>query len=97
MALQRSGHSAAMILAVRAPQSKPPRMAFWIFRASMKATISVATAAGWPFRNVSPERNRDVHEAVDVIRPAVKQDDRRPAGGTRFRVSDVQHAGIDLF
>ena len=36
-ALQRSGHSAAMMLAVRAPQSKPAMIAFSILRASINA------------------------------------------------------------
>src|SRR5262245_64698400 len=40
MALQRSGQSAAMMLAVRAPQSHPAMIAFSILRASIKAIIS---------------------------------------------------------
>jgi hypothetical protein len=34
MALQRTGQSAAMMLAVRAPQSKPAMIGFSIFSAS---------------------------------------------------------------
>src|SRR5215475_4368679 len=52
--------SAAMILAVRAPQSKPASIALSILRASMKAMVSTATADGWPLRNVSSERKRVV-------------------------------------
>ena len=37
MALQRSGQSAATMLAVRAPQSKPARIAFSILSASIRA------------------------------------------------------------
>jgi hypothetical protein len=59
-ALQRSGHNAATMSAVRAPQSKPARVAFPIRSASIKATISSATTDCWPLRNVSPERNRVV-------------------------------------
>src|SRR5215467_10871288 len=40
MALQRSGQSAAMMLAVRAPQSHPAMIAFSILRASIRAIIS---------------------------------------------------------
>ena len=40
--MQRSGHSAAMMSAVRAPQSKPPMVAFSILRASIKAMTSTA-------------------------------------------------------
>jgi hypothetical protein len=49
-----------MMLAVRAPQSNAPMTAFPIFSASMNAMMSTATAACWPFRNVSLERNRVV-------------------------------------
>jgi hypothetical protein len=60
MALQRSGQSAATMLAVRAPQSKPASVARWILSASINATASRATAEGWPLRTVSPERKRVV-------------------------------------
>jgi hypothetical protein len=60
MALQRCGQSAATMLAVRAPQSKPPIVACSILSASIKATMSVASAAGWPLRNVSLLRKRVV-------------------------------------
>ena len=40
MALQRSGQSAATMLAVRAPQSKPARIAFSILSASINAMTS---------------------------------------------------------
>jgi hypothetical protein len=40
---------------------------------------------------------RDVDIAVDVIRPAVKQDYRRTVGGAVLRVSDVEYAGVNRF
>ena len=43
MALQRSGQSAAMMLAVRAPQSKPARIGLLIWSASISATMSSAS------------------------------------------------------
>ncbi len=49
-ALQRSGHSAAMMSAVRAPQSNPPMTAFWIFSASISAMMSRATTDCCPLR-----------------------------------------------
>ena len=48
--MQRSGQSAATMLAVRAPQSKPARIAFSILSASIKAMMSTASADGWPLR-----------------------------------------------
>src|SRR6185503_9401702 len=57
-ALHLSGQSAATMSPVRAPQSKPPRIAFSILSASMRSTTSPARAAGWPFRTVSPARKR---------------------------------------
>ena len=39
---------------------KPPRIAFPIWRASIKAMMSNATTDCWPLRNVSPERKRVV-------------------------------------
>ena len=42
------------------------------------------------------KQRRDIDEAVDVVGPAVEEDDRRPAGGARFRVSHVQQTGVDL-
>ena len=56
----RSGQSAATMLAVRAPQSKPARIAFSILSASIKAMTSAASADGWPLRSVSLERKRVV-------------------------------------
>jgi len=44
--------------AVRAPQSKPARIALSILSASIKAMTSTASADGWPLRNVSVERKR---------------------------------------
>jgi hypothetical protein len=49
-----------MMSAVRAPQSKPATIAFWMPSASIKATMSTAIAACWPLRSVSAERNRVV-------------------------------------
>ena len=42
------------------------------------------------------EQGRDVDKAVDVIGPSVQENDGRAIRGTRFGVSDIQHAGIDL-
>ena len=42
------------------------------------------------------QQGRDIDEAVDVVRPAVQQDDRRPVGRAGFRVADVESAGVDL-
>ena len=49
-----------MMAAVRAPQSKPAMMAFWIFRASIRAMMSRATTDCWALRNVSLARKRVV-------------------------------------
>ncbi|MNL41861.1 hypothetical protein D3C87_1642880 [compost metagenome] len=57
-ATQRSGHSAAMMSAVRAPQSKPAMTARSIFNASISAMMSAAMAACWPLRGVSDDRKR---------------------------------------
>ena len=56
--LQRAGQSAAMMFAVRAPQSKPASVAFSMLSASISVTMSTATAAGWPLRKALPDRNR---------------------------------------
>ena len=42
------------------------------------------------------QQRRDIGVAVDVVRPAVQQDDRRTVGGTEVDVADVQEAGVDL-
>ena len=42
------------------------------------------------------QQRRDVDKAVDVVGPAVQQNDRRAIGGAGFGVTDIQHAGIDL-
>jgi len=60
IALQRSGQRAAMMLAVRAPQSKPPRIALSILSAFMKSIVSTASADGCPFRTVAFDRKRVV-------------------------------------
>ena len=44
--------------AVRAPQSNPARMALLMLSASIKATRSMASAAGWPLWSLCSERNR---------------------------------------
>jgi hypothetical protein len=44
----------------------------------------------------SHEPRDDVEVAVDVVRPAVQQEDRRAVGGTEVDVADVQEAGVDL-
>ena len=49
-----------MMLAVRAPQSKPPTTAFSIFSASISAMMSTASADCWPLRKVSLDRKRVV-------------------------------------
>ena len=116
--MQRSGQSAATMLAVRAPQSKPARIAFSILSASIKAMTSTASADGWPLRtrvarkearravaaqigNDHPiagrrQQRRDIDEAVDVVGPAVQENDRRAIGRTGFGIADIEHAGIDL-
>jgi hypothetical protein len=33
---------------------------------------------------------------VDVVGPAVQENDRRTGGGTGFGVADIENAGIDL-
>jgi hypothetical protein len=33
---------------------------------------------------------------MNVVRPAVQENDDRPIGGTGFGVADVQQTGIDL-
>ena len=42
------------------------------------------------------QKRNDVGEAVDVVRPAVQQDDRRSVCRSPVEVPDVQGAGIDL-
>jgi hypothetical protein len=37
-----------------------------------------------------------IDEAMNVVGPAMQQDDRTPARGTRFGVADIQQAGVDL-
>ena len=108
----RSGQSAATMLAVRAPQSKPASVAFSILSASIKAMISTARADGWPLRTFGRKKarravaaqirddhavarrrqqRRDIDKAVDVVGPAVQQDDRRAIGGAGLGV--CRHSG----
>ena len=42
------------------------------------------------------QRWRDVHEAVDVIGPAMQQDHRGAVRRTNLRISDVEDPGVDL-
>ena len=42
------------------------------------------------------QQRGDIDEAVNIVGPAVQKNDRRTVGGTGFRVSDIQDAGIDL-
>jgi hypothetical protein len=42
------------------------------------------------------ERGHYVYEAVNVIRPAVKQKNRSSLGRSRLDVSDVEQSGLDL-
>ena len=42
------------------------------------------------------QQRRDVDIAVDVVGPAVQQDDRRAVGRTVLGIADIQNAGIDL-
>ena len=69
MALQRCGHSAAMMFAVRAPQSQPARIALSIARASIRAMMSIATTACWAFRRFPPDRKRVGHQAMGAAIP----------------------------
>ena len=57
-ALVRCGHSAATTLAVRDPQSNPAITAVGIFSESMRSMTSLASAACWPLRKPSADRNR---------------------------------------
>src|SRR3954447_4105793 len=107
MALTRSGQSAETILTVRAPQSKPARVALRILSASIRSMTSTASAAGWPLRTASLERKRvaaqvghddpisgageqwrHVDKGMDVVRPAVQQNDRRTFPGSCLGVTD---------
>ena len=42
------------------------------------------------------QQRGDVDVAVDVVRPAVQQEDRRPVGRAGVGVADVEDAGVDL-
>jgi hypothetical protein len=118
MALQRSGQSAATILAVRAPPveagerrlpdpesihegdevgAKRRRLAVANRFAREKSRRAVA-AQIWDDRPVARRREQwgDVDKAVNVIGPAVQQNDRRPVGGAGLGVADVEDAGVDL-
>src|SRR6202012_2372825 len=104
----RSGQSAAMMLAVRAPQSKPATVAFLIFSASISAMMSEAMAACCPLRGVSAAIGNDhavtgrredrghLHEAVDVVGPAVEEDHDGTLAVAVLGVADVEDAGLDL-
>ena len=42
------------------------------------------------------QQRRDIDETVDVIGPAMQQDDHRPVGGAGLGVGHIEHAGVDL-
>ena len=42
------------------------------------------------------QQGRDVDIGVDVVGPAVQQDDGRAVGGSEFGVADAQDPGVDL-
>ena len=42
------------------------------------------------------QQRGDVDKAVNVVGPAVQQEDCRSIGGAGFRVPDVQHSRVDL-
>ena len=44
----------------------------------------------------SCEHGRNIDKAVNVVRPAVQENDDRPIGGAGFGVADIQNARIDL-
>ena len=74
--------------------------ACWPFRGvslDKKARRAVAAQVGHDHAVAGRrQQRRDVDEAVDVVGPAVQEDDRRAVGRTGFGVPDVQHAGVDL-
>jgi hypothetical protein len=82
MALTRSGHSAATMFAVRAPQSQPAMIAL----SQVRNDHPVAGRR---------QQRRHVDIGVDVVRPAVQKNDRRAVGRTCLGIADVQDAGID--
>lgn len=42
------------------------------------------------------EDGRHIDEAVDIVGPAVEQDDGGPVGGAGFGIADIEETGIDL-
>ena len=42
------------------------------------------------------QQRRDIDKAVNVVRPAVQENDRRSIVGTRFDISNVEQSRIDL-
>ena len=60
--IQRAGQSAAIMSALRAPQSKPARITLSIFSASMKLMTSTATTDGCPrLRGRMWQREKRLH------------------------------------
>ena len=117
MALQRSGQSAAMMLAVRAPQSKPAMIALldpervhqgdYVHREHRLLAVAGRVARQKARRAVAAQIRHDhaiapaasrahIDVAMNVVWPAVQKDRPRTVCRAGFRVSDVQHAGVDL-
>ncbi|KAG1390508.1 hypothetical protein G6F59_015176 [Rhizopus arrhizus] len=90
-----------MMLAVRAPQSKPAMTARSIFSASISAMMSTATTASAQVRDDDAiagggQPRHDVDEGVDVVRPAVQQDGDGAGAGAGVHITDIERAGPDL-
>jgi len=83
--LQRSGHSAATMSAVRAPQSNPAT------RAAVAAQIRHDHAMP-----CGDQQRRHFGESMNIVRPSVQQDHRRAGCRTGLDVGDVQHTGVDV-
>jgi hypothetical protein len=62
-----------------------------------KARRAIAAQIGHEHPVPLPRQQRsDLVEGMNVVGPTVQQQDDTSVGRTRFRVSDIQHAGIDL-
>jgi len=78
----------------------------------MKAIVSTATADGIPREEARAavaadigddhaitgrrQRRCNVDKTINVIRPAVQQNDGSTIGRAGFGIADIEHAGIDL-
>ena len=63
-----------------------------------EARRAVAAQIGHDHPEARPRQHRgDIDEGVDVVGPAVQEDDGGTIGGPGFGVTDIEDAGIDLF